>query len=263
MNIHVGRLCLAAACLVLSPLSLADVVIEGTRVIYPASERQVSVKLTNAGEQPALVQVWADRSEKNSSFVPKDLENAPFLITPPIFRIEGAQSQTLRLRFAGEEVPRDRESVYWLNMLEVPPEPPPAADGEPKNYVQFAIRVRIKIFYRPEGLAGSMESTATGLRWTYVPVGAEGKPVLRVTNPGAYHTSFNRVELVSDGKSYPYELGGMVAPGAHTDFPITGSPPARIASGQVRFKWLSDYGAAIDAEAPLSTAGSDATPAGT
>ncbi|SDC00602.1 chaperone protein EcpD [Cupriavidus sp. YR651] len=245
----------------LSSIASADVVIQGTRIIYPASERQVSVKLTNGGEHPALVQVWADRSEHESPFTPKDLENAPFLITPPIFRIDGAQSQTLRLRFAGEEVPQDRESVFWLNMLEVPPEPPAAANGEESNYVQFAIRVRIKIFYRPEGLAGSMGSTVEGLRWTLVPNGEQGKPVLRVSNPGTYHTSFNRVELVSDGKSYPYELGGMVAPGGHTDFPISGSPPSRVTSGQVKFKWLSDYGAAIDAEAPLSVAGSDARPA--
>ena len=38
----------------------ASVVITGTRVIYPEMEREVTVKLNNDGNTPALVQVWLD-----------------------------------------------------------------------------------------------------------------------------------------------------------------------------------------------------------
>ncbi|CAI2124777.1 putative chaperone protein EcpD [Serratia fonticola] len=38
--------------------SLASVVISGTRVIYPSDAREVSVKISNVGPSPVLLQAW-------------------------------------------------------------------------------------------------------------------------------------------------------------------------------------------------------------
>ena len=40
--------------------SLASVVIQGTRVIYPESAKEVTVKMVNEGRSPLLVQSWLD-----------------------------------------------------------------------------------------------------------------------------------------------------------------------------------------------------------
>ena len=39
----------------------ASVVVEGTRVVYPANEREVTVRMNNKGHGPVLMQAWVDR----------------------------------------------------------------------------------------------------------------------------------------------------------------------------------------------------------
>ena len=41
----------------------ANVVITGTRVIYPSNQKTVSVQLTNVGTKPSLVQAWIDNGD--------------------------------------------------------------------------------------------------------------------------------------------------------------------------------------------------------
>ena len=56
---------------------------------------------------------------------------------------------------AGEGLPSDRESLFWLNIMEIP------LKVEDPNSVQFAIRQRLKLFYRPPALlGGSAEAKA-------------------------------------------------------------------------------------------------------
>ncbi|PJI52023.1 molecular chaperone EcpD, partial [Methylobacterium radiotolerans] len=52
----------------------------------------------------------------------------------------------------GEPMPQDKESVFWLNVLEIPPK-----DKANQNLLQMAFRSRIKLFYRPAGLKGKAE----------------------------------------------------------------------------------------------------------
>lgn len=56
-----------------------SVVISGTRVIYPATEREVTVKMENKGSSPVLIQSWVDNGDQNST---PDTAKAPFLLTP-------------------------------------------------------------------------------------------------------------------------------------------------------------------------------------
>src|SRR3546814_9447820 len=41
----------------------ASVVIAGTRVVFPAANGEVTVRLNNNGEQPALVEAWIDNGD--------------------------------------------------------------------------------------------------------------------------------------------------------------------------------------------------------
>jgi hypothetical protein len=52
----------------------ASVVINGTRVIYPSDEREVTVKLSNEGSLPALVQAWLDDGDPRA--LPQDSVHA-------------------------------------------------------------------------------------------------------------------------------------------------------------------------------------------
>lgn len=80
--------------------SYANVVITGTRVIYPADQKSISVQLTNVGNEPSLVQSWLDKGNISSN---PNTESVPFIIAPPVTRVEANAGQTLRINFTNTE----------------------------------------------------------------------------------------------------------------------------------------------------------------
>ena len=221
--------------------SQANVIITGTRVVYRQSDREVTVKLDNVGNLPALVQVWADRGDEKSSPTKAD---APFLITPPISRIDPAKGQAIRLMFTGEKLPADRETVFWLNVLDVPPVPKTADT----NYIQLAIRSRIKLFYRPSKLPGNPEEAAKGLKWSLL---SQDKGfILRAENSSAYSVSMNYAAIEVGGQQYK-TTGGMVLPFASADFPLPGlkTKPAINSNSSVKYETVNDYGGPLELSA--------------
>ncbi|MGQ2408976.1 fimbrial biogenesis chaperone [Enterobacter hormaechei] len=111
-----SSLCILFLVLLSAPVK-ASIVITGTRVIYSQGERSVSVKLNNNGKSPVLIQSWIDDGVMGKS---PDTSTAPFIVTPPINRVDPGKGQTLQISFTGKQLPSDKESVFWLNVLEVP-----------------------------------------------------------------------------------------------------------------------------------------------
>lgn len=210
----------------------ASVIIGGTRIIYPADQRQVSIELVNKGDSPALVQSWIDEGDRQSD---PQLQPAPFVIIPPLVRVEPERTQALRIMFSGAELPRDRESLFWLNVLEVPPRPDPGQATE--NYLQFAVRSRIKLFYRPAGLQPDSQSEAARqLVWRRE--GAE----LVVQNPSPYHITLTEARI--GGQALQVK---MLAPYGSERLPL---PPE--AAGEISYSHLNDYGGRETLRANLS-----------
>lgn len=119
----------------------ASMTISGTRIVFPGDEKETSVRTTNKGSQPALVQVWVDDGKADADI---NAVKIPFVVTPPVYRVEPGRGQSVRLVYNGMNLPQDRESVYWFNMLEIPPAP---AGAVKKNRLELAFRTRIKIFF--------------------------------------------------------------------------------------------------------------------
>ncbi|MEH6415990.1 fimbrial biogenesis chaperone [Pseudomonas sp. CGJS7] len=218
----------------------AEVTIAGTRVIYPAQQREVAVKLNNAGARPALVQVWVDDGDPKQS---PDTSKAPFLVSPPVVRIEPGKGQALRLIYGGKDAAAAaapvRESVYWLNVLEIPPGANPAETDQ--NHLQVAFRTRIKVFLRPPGLPGDAEAAARDLRWRVVR-GDGGGWALECANASAFHVSFNRVSLNVGGREFRFDNAGMLAPGAQLRLALDGLNAAPPAGTRVDYAVINDYG---------------------
>ncbi|WP_404649115.1 fimbrial biogenesis chaperone [Dyella flagellata] len=218
----------------MSTAASAGIVITGTRVIYPGHEREVSIKLTNQGRAPALVQAWLDGGDASST---PSTGSAPFLITPPIFRMNSGKGQTLRLAYTGEPLPRDRESVFWLNVYEMPPVP----SGTSENYLQFAMRTRIKVFFRPK-LEGHSNDAPAKLQWHVVKSPSGSGYAVECENPTPYHVSFRSVALHAAGLSYAAEQGGMVAPFAKAVFPLAGLDQSPSTGAKLAAEVINDYG---------------------
>lgn len=202
----------------------AGVTLGGTRVILGEKDREASIPVKNTGTSPYVVQAWIDAGEGRNK--------TPLLVTPPLSRLDPGMENILRILRVGGELPADRESVFWLNVKEIPEKP------TEENVLQIAVRSRIKLFYRPAKLAGKQEEARTRLTWAVGP-GASGQgAVLKVGNPTAYHVTFTALN-VNDGQQQIN--ADMVPPFGEMAYPLTAiKAPQPV---QVRFTTLNDYGA--------------------
>lgn len=216
----------------------ASVVIAGTRVVFPAANGEVTVRLNNEGKAPALVEAWIDAGNPDST---PDTAQVPFLITPPLVRMNAGKGQSLRIVYTGQPLPKDRESLFWLNVLEIPPKPV-AKPGEEQNTLQFAVRSRLKLFFRPAELAtGDAPAAPRQVTWSVVADGAGY--ALQAHNPTPYHITFSQVALNVDQTRYTLD-SGMVAPLSSLRLPIRNLNHAPAAGTSVDYITIDDFGAA-------------------
>ena len=207
-----------------SSSSIADIVISGTRVIYKSDQKSVNVRLENKGNNPLLVQSWLDTGDDNAE--PGSI-TVPFTATPPVSRIDAKRGQTIKLMYtASTSLPKDRESVFWFNVLEVPPKPD-AEKVANQSLLQLAFRTRIKLFYRPDGLKGNPSEA----------------------NPTPYYVSFSSGDLEASGKRYPIDVK-MIAPFSDEVMKVTGLN-GKANSAKVHFYAINDFGGAIEGNARL------------
>ncbi|MBL5904476.1 molecular chaperone [Serratia fonticola] len=223
----------------LTSQAIASITIERTRVVYLLNQADTSLRLNNNGSNPSLAQAWIDEGDPNST--PAD-SKAPFFITPAIFRMEASASQILRIVYTGKSLPGDRESLFWLNVLDVPPNLERVG-----NQLQFAFRTRIKLFVRPAGLNGSVADALPQLRWKAVP----GQSAVSVTNSSPYYLSFTEFEVQVQGQSLKNERGGMVAPFSTEVLSVAGefSPQPGM---KVNYNAIGDLGEALPGTAALN-----------
>ncbi|MDR8050292.1 fimbrial biogenesis chaperone [Burkholderia cenocepacia] len=219
----------------------AGVVLNGTRFIFSGGDREMTVRLTNENSYPVLIQSWAGSIDKDES---PDASTAPFVITPPISRVEAGKGQALRVLYTQAPLPQDKESAFMLNVLEIPPD---AVANAGESMLKIAVRTRVKLFYRPASLPGSPATAPDQLTWRVA--SKSGRWVLNVTNPSAYHVSFSKIVLDASDHRYVID-GGMVAPGSTTEFPLQGMSQLP-SSGTVEFASINDFGATSERKQPL------------
>ncbi|MCU6335464.1 molecular chaperone [Enterobacter quasiroggenkampii] len=193
----------------------AGVIIGGTRVIFDGGKKEASISINNADSVPYLIQSWVEMPEGNAN-------KAPFIVTPPLYRLDGGQQNIERILFSGS-LPQDKESLFWLNIKAIP------SASKQTNSLQIAVKTRIKLIYRPTGLkASTPEEQANKLTWS-----RSGDKLL-VTNPTPYVINFNEISV---GEKKLDEVS-WVAPGAMAVFTL----PAGASGSHVSFKVINDYG---------------------
>ncbi len=238
-----GRLITGLMALCLASQAMAGITIVRTRVVYPLSQTDVSLQLNNDSPAPSLSQAWVDEGDPNST--PAD-SKAPFFITPAIFRMEPNASQMLRIVYTGQSLPDNHESLFWLNVLDVPPNA-----KEVTNRLQFAFRTRIKLFVRPAGLKGSVEEASAQLRWKVASSQKTGERAMEVTNSSPYYISLSEFEVQSHGQLLKNERGGMIAPFSTAVLQVAGG--GGLQSGaKVNYKAIGDLGEALPGTATLN-----------
>lgn len=208
----------------------AGVIISGTRVIYNENEKEVTVKISNEGKVPVLIQNWIDTGNVDAK--PETIQ-VPFVLTPPVFRIEPEKSQSLRIRFTGATVlPKDKESIYWLNVLEIPPN----ANTEVDNKLQIAYRSRIKLFYRPDALKDKIGAINAAENLQFSITGNK----LKAINNSPYFVSLVSITL-ADNEKNPID-GEVVPPLGQHEFTLPNGVSAKLGS-KIVYRYVNDWGA--------------------
>ncbi|PVZ80251.1 long polar fimbrial chaperone LpfB [Serratia sp. S1B] len=211
------KLLFLMALFTISNVVQAAVTLGSMRLIYLGDKKEVLLNVTNSEQQPYLVQAKIKNSTEGSG-------NPPFIITPPLFRLDGGQQNTLRVVRAGGNLPTDKESLYWVAVKSIASSP--KDDGQ--SQVKISLTTNIKLIYRPEGVKGIPDEVASKLVWQ------RNGNQLQVTNPTPFYMNFAAVKVAGkEVKDVTY-----VAPGGTVNFTL----PAGVSAGNVSWNLISDYG---------------------
>ncbi|MEC5343935.1 molecular chaperone [Brenneria populi] len=207
-----------------------NIIVNGTRFIYPENEKEITVQLSNTAERPALAQTWLDNGDADAT---PDTISTPFIITPPISRVDAKSGQTLRIKLVnGGALPKDKESLWWLNILEIPPVVA-NEKNEGQNILQLAIRSRFKFIYRPDGL-GNRNTAAERLTLT----GQGG--AASINNPTPFYITVTRISR--NGGSALNNKTVMLAPLSSQNIALSSS----VNKGEtLTVNNINDYGADV------------------
>ncbi|WP_253382497.1 fimbria/pilus periplasmic chaperone [unidentified bacterial endosymbiont] len=138
----------------------AGVVIYGTRVIYPADKKEITVQLMNQSPRTSLVQSWIDDGD---SSLPPEKIHVPFVLSPAIVRVSANSGQQIKIKQTPNMLPANKESLFYLNVLDIPPN---SSSESNTSVLKLAMQNRVKLFYRPKGIAGISDKTFSQLEIT-------------------------------------------------------------------------------------------------
>jgi P pilus assembly chaperone PapD len=209
----------AVVLMTFSTLVQAGVVVGGTRLIYDGTKKESAINISNPDKNAYLIQSWVDGGEASAG---AQTSKAPFIVTPPLFRLDGNQQNILRVVRAGGSLPETKESLFWLNIKSIP------SAKKQQNTLQIAVKTRIKLIFRPAGVKSTLEEAANTLTWKRT-----GNQ-LQVSNPSAHYITFFNVKI----NGTAVKSANMVAPQSQAIFEL----PANVAGGALTWQFINDYG---------------------
>ncbi|EFE54099.1 gram-negative pili assembly chaperone domain protein [Providencia rettgeri DSM 1131] len=210
--------------------AIAGIVIDGTRVVYQESDKKgVSIGVTSASSSkgPYLVKAYTSQNALDDS------QEAPFVTSPSLFRLEPDNTQPVMILKKNTTLPTDRESVFYFRVVGIP-SGKPLLDGGNQNVggsLQVAGVSVIKLFYRPDNLPITQPDAMGKLTFSAVPNG------LKVSNPTPYFITLNSVTVGGKAVNVSEKVGdSMIAPFGEQIYRLAPN------QGQVEWKAIKDYG---------------------
>lgn len=202
--------------------------LNGTRYIYNEEKKNISFEVTNNSQDTYGGQVWIDNESQNKDDV--------FIVpSPPFFKINPGGKQIVRLMNVNDALPKDRESLFMLNVQEVPPMPK-NADG---NIIAIAMNTRVKVIYRPKAISEGRKEAEK--RLTLVNRGGS----LWIKNPTPYYFAVTKVK--HNGKDLKLTDGvtqslTQLKPFSEVDTRVRGL------SGEISVDAVNDWGGTVNYE---------------
>ena len=202
---------------------------EKTRVVFSSGSISESLSLVNSEKEPVVVQIWTDNGDPTVN--PEQVQT-PIVINPPVFKMKPGEIRNIRmLLVSAGSLPQDRESLYWLNIYQIPPNTETQHKGEKR--VVLPLKIRMKVFVRPEKMGELEESDVRKLHFAVQQ--STGGKTLVIKNPTPWHLT------ISSLKSGLTELPNlMLEPFSSQSVEI---PKDKVLAYEIDFEVINDNGA--------------------
>lgn len=172
-------------------VTFAQLSFDRTRVIFDHSAKNSqSIVVSNTSpNSPYLAQSWLE--DANGQKI-----SGPLMALPVLQRINPREEKQVKLNVSGDVsmLPKDRETILYLNVRGVPP----TSDG---NKVNISIQSRLKVFYRPKGMARQDDKKV----FEMLNVTKKGNALI-LENPTAYHLVIYAVKGSGRAKSTDMDI---------------------------------------------------------
>lgn len=208
----------------LSLPAMAAFTISGTRFIYEEAKKSVPLEVTNNAKETYGGQVWIDNVSQSASEV--------FIVpSPPVFKVAAGNKQIIRLMNVNPALPADRESMFRLNVQELPPVPT-QTEG---SVMAIAMNTQVKLIYRPTTLVKGRQDAEKQLT-------VQQQGTVWLNNPTPYWFAVIGLKVNGNSVTIPTaRVAGlaMLAPFGRADTGLT-------TAGSLTVQAINDWGGVQD-----------------
>lgn len=203
----------------------AAFVMDGTRYIYNEGNEEISLVVSNALDEEWGGQLWLESNVKT-----KNVQDS-FVAFPSLFVVRGNNSQIIRIaRMDTSLLPNDRESLFWLNLQELPP----ISNGE-NNALGIAIRTKVKLLYRPKSISDGRLKAEEGM---FI---KRANSKLYLVNPTPYF--FAIIDIMEENKTVSISEDVRKELGIFKPFSEISLPDFINVNEKIEVKAINDFGA--------------------
>ncbi|AOA59718.1 fimbrial biogenesis chaperone [Acinetobacter larvae] len=236
------NICLVAglAMMMLCSHVQAGILASKTRLLFQAPQTYQHLMLVNTNHYPILLQTWVDQGAADP-----ETPHMPFLVVPPLAKMSANAIQSIRIIYNDQLLAQDRESVFWLNLYEMPYVK--TAMTEQSTWLSLAMNTQLKIFYRPKTLAKmTLSDLAQHLKFYLIQ--HQGQWLIRCDNRTAYHASFLDLQLLLPSQRFAAQqvMDMMSYPFSQKDYLFSAKVTSKLSSvlstAQVQFSLVDDQG---------------------
>lgn len=126
--------------IILPTYSYASIEINKDKFIFIESKNQEIIEIKNNSTNDYFIQSWISHYDESNE------TELPFMITPPLFKIEKDENYSLKIFKTDEIEKKDRETLYRINIKRIPLL---SNSDENKNLLHISMNSVYNLIYRP------------------------------------------------------------------------------------------------------------------
>ncbi|MHA2708838.1 fimbrial biogenesis chaperone [Vibrio owensii] len=235
------RFCVVFITLISGFAAHANIVMTGSRIIYPEGEPFVNVYLKNKSKNVFMVQSWFENEDGTKA----NQNEVPFVVLPPLAKIEPQRGQTLRIIKGIEKaLPQDQESVFYFNFLQIPSNAAIAEVAASSNKIVVTVKHKVKLFYRPKQVINYNRNWEKDFQVQLINY-QDGIAKVRLVNKQPLHVSLSGNIFIEHLGEKWFSETKMISPNAHQDFTFKNLKVKKGDKANFLVTIISDQGALI------------------